>query len=266
MENQKNQASLNSFESKENKEFIGNLELNKIHHGNCIKFMSEMPKESVDLVVTDPPFAIKFKAKRGNYNRKGSNVLEGYNEIKELDYPKFSKDWIKEAFRVLKPNGAMYVFSGWNNLKDILDALDEVGFTTLNHLIWKYQFGVYCSKKFVTSHYHILYVVKNPKVWTFNKQDQYPEDVLVINREYWTGKIKTPTKLPTALLKKLILCSSNENDIIMDCFMGSGQTAVVSKMLKRRFVGFDMVEDYVNFANERLKKTPNHEINIKETL
>lgn len=262
-----NQINLNNFNhTAEKKEMIGNLELNKIHNGNCIELMKKMPENSVNLILTDPPFAIKFKAKRGNYNRKGSNVMEGYNEITEKDYPTFTKDWVKQAYRVLKDDGAMYVFSGWNNLKDILDALDETGFITLNHLIWKYQFGVYCSKKWVTSHYHILYVVKNPKKWTFNKIDQYPEDVLVINREYWTGKIKTPTKLPTELVKKLILYSSNENDVIMDCFMGSGQTAVVSKMLKRKFIGFDMVKEYVDFANARLKKTPDYEINIKETL
>ncbi len=248
------------------KKHFKKIEINKIHNGNCIQLMNDLPENSIDLIVTDPPFAIDFKSNRLNYNRKSENVLGGYNEIVKKDYPKFSKDWISQAFKVLKPNGSMYVFSGWTNLKDILNALDESGFTTINHLIWKYQFGVYCSKKWVTSHYHILYVVKNPKKWTFNKQDQYPEDVLTINREYWTGKIKTPTKLPTELLKKLILYSSNEGDIVMDCFSGSGQTAVVSKMLKRNFIAFDTVKEYVTFGNNRLKKTPNKLINIKETL
>jgi len=248
------------------KKKLQNLDINKIHKGNCIELMKKIKSNSINLIITDPPFAIDFKSNRLNYNRKSENVLGGYNEILKKDYSKFSKDWINQAFRVLKPNGSMYVFSGWTNLKDILNALDETGFTTINHLIWKYQFGVYCSKKWVTSHYHILYVVKNPKKWIFNKQDQYPEDVLTINREYWTGKIKTPTKLPTELLKKLILYSSNEGDIVMDCFSGSGQTAVVSKMLKRNFIAFDTVKEYVDFGNNRLKKTPAKLINIKETL
>ncbi|HNV01183.1 MAG TPA: site-specific DNA-methyltransferase [archaeon] len=248
------------------KKKLQNLDINKIHKGNCIELMKKIKSNSINLIITDPPFAIDFKSNRLNYNRKSENVLGGYNEILKKDYSKFSKDWINQAFRVLKPNGSMYVFSGWTNLKDILNALDETGFTTINHLIWKYQFGVYCSKKWVTSHYHIIYVVKNPKKWIFNKQDQYPEDVLTINREYWTGKIKTPTKLPTELLKKLILYSSNEGDIVMDCFSGSGQTAVVSKMLKRNFIAFDTVKEYVDFGNNRLKKTPAKLINIKETL
>ena len=80
-----------------------------------------------------------------------------------------------------------------------LKVLTEAGFTTINHLIWKYQFGVFTKKKYVTSHYHILFVVKNPARYTFNKIDHYPEDVWVINREYWKGKKKTPTKLPLKL-------------------------------------------------------------------
>jgi site-specific DNA-methyltransferase (adenine-specific) len=60
---------------------IGEFELNKIYNGNCIEEMEKIPENSVDLIITDPPFAINFKAKRTNYNRKGSNVMEGYNEI-----------------------------------------------------------------------------------------------------------------------------------------------------------------------------------------
>ena len=67
------------------------------------------------------------------------------------EYYKFTKDWMTGCFRVLKESGSMYVFSGWNNLKDILNSLDDVGFTTINHIIWKYQFGVVTNRKFVTS-------------------------------------------------------------------------------------------------------------------
>lgn len=181
---------------------IGEFEINKIYQGDCLKLMKGIPADTIDHILTDPPFAIEFKAKRDNYHRTAGNVIEGYSEITKEDYLEFSKKWISEAFRILKETGSMFVFSGWTNLKDILIAVDEAGFTTINHLIWKYQFGVFTKKKFVTSHYHILFVVKNPKKYKFNKIDHYPEDVLVINREYWTGKRKTPTKLPVELVKK----------------------------------------------------------------
>ena len=122
--------------------------------------------------------------------------MEGYREIAPEDYLAFSREWMGQAFRVLRPTGSLYVFSGWNRLRDVLQALDETGFSTVNHLIWKYQFGVFTRKKYVTSHYHILFAVRDPKKYTFNKVEHYPEDVWVVNREYWTGKSEDPHQAP----------------------------------------------------------------------
>ena len=235
---------------------------------DCINGMQLIPKNKIDLIVTDPPFAINFKASRENYNRKKSRVLEGYNEIKPEDYYDFSFNWMSESFRILKDSGSMYVFSGWNNLKDILMALDDTGFTTINHLIWKYQFGVVTAKKFVTSHYHCLYVCKNPKKRKFFPFSRFKknskskegrslhyadkEDVWNINREYWTGDEKTPTKLPAELIKKILEYSSQKKDIVLDPFLGSGQVAVLSKMMQRQYIGFEVVKNYYKFAKKRL--------------
>jgi len=233
---------------------IGNFEIDNIYCGDSLKLMKEIPENSIDLIVTDPPFAIDFKAQRNNYHRTQSRVLEGYNEIPKEKYYDFTLSWIKEAYRILKNTGAMYVFSGWTNLRDILNALEETKFIMINHLIWKYQFGVFTKRKFVTSHYHILFVVKDKKRYKFNKIEHYPEDVLIINREYWTGKIKTPTKLPMELVKKLILFSSDEGDIIFDPFLGSGTVPVCAKMLGRHYLGFEIVKDYYEFAINRISK------------
>ncbi len=232
--------------------------------------MGLLPPKKIDLIITDPPFAINFKSSKANYNRTASRVIEGYNEIKPEDYYDFTYSWMAEAYRILKESGSMYVFSGWNNLKDILSSLDEVGFVTVNHIIWKYQFGVVTKKKFVTSHYHCLYVCKNPKKRTFfpfsrfKKQSKTKdgrslhykdkEDVWEIKREYWTGDEKTPTKLPAELIEKIIQYSSKKNDIILDPFLGSGQVAVVSKSLGRKYLGYEIVKKYYNFAKKRLDK------------
>lgn len=232
--------------------------------------MKSIPKNKIDLVITDPPFAINFKAKKANYNRISSRVISGYNEITPEDYYDFTFSWMNEVYRVLKESGSMYVFSGWNNLKDILRALDDVGFVTINHIIWKYQFGVVTRKKFVTSHYHCLYVCKNDEKRNFfpfsrfNKEDKTKEgrslhykdkeDVWDIKREYWTGDEKTPTKLPSELIEKILQYSSKKKDIVLDPFLGSGQVAVVSKSNGRRFLGFEIVPDYYRFAKKRLDK------------
>jgi site-specific DNA-methyltransferase (adenine-specific) len=229
------------------------FDYNTIYLGDALELMPGISDGVIDLIITDPPFAIDFKAQRENYNRTGSNVMEGYREVSELFYPEFTRRWMKEAARVLSPDGSMYVFSGWNRLRDILESLDEAGFTTINHIIWKYQFGVFTKKKYVTSHYHILYVVKNPARYTFNKIDHYPEDVWVINREYWKGKKKTPTKLPHEIIKKILMYSSNPGDLIFDPFLGSGTVAIEAKKEGRRFLGFEIVPEYFTFAKERIK-------------
>lgn len=233
-------------------EGIEELEFDAIYHGDALELLPLLPDGCIDLIVTDPPFAIEFTAQRGNYNRTGNRVLEGYREISQSQYLTFSQKWMDEAYRVLSPSGSMYVFSGWNQLKAILSALDTAGFQTINHIIWKYQFGVFTRKKFVTSHYHILFVVKNSRHYTFNKIEHYPEDVWVINREYWKGKLKTPTKLPIELVQKIVLYSSQPGDIILDPFLGSGTVAVAARKLGRKFIGFEIVEDYCRFARERI--------------
>jgi len=247
-----------------------NLEFNNIYNIDCLEGMKLIPDESIDLIITDPPFAIDFKAKRNNYNRTQGSVLEGYNEITKENYYNFTKSWMKEAYRVLNESGSMYVFSGWNNLKDILIAIDELGFITVNHIIWKYQFGVATKRKFVSSHYHCIYVCKNDDKRKFYPYSRYgknevdkdggklhymdKEDVWYIKREYWTGDQKTPTKLPKELIEKILHYSSQEGDIVLDPFLGSGQVAVVSKKLKRQFIGFEIVKEYYKFAKERIDK------------
>jgi site-specific DNA-methyltransferase (adenine-specific) len=241
-----------------------------IFNNDCIEGMKEVHSGTVDLVITDPPFAIEFKAKRGNYNRTEHRVLEGYNEVNKKDYYCFTKKWMSEVYRLLNDSGSMYVFSGWNNLKDILTAIDECGFITINHIIWKYQFGVVTNRKYVTSHYHCLYVCKNGKKRKFFPYSRFgkssrgrdgeslhykdKEDVWLIKREYWNGDTKTPTKLPAEIIEKILLYSSEEGDLVLDPFLGSGQVAVVSKMHKRHFIGFEIVPAYYDFAKERLDK------------
>ena len=246
------------------------ISFNNIYNCDCIQGMKSVPKNKIDLVITDPPFAINFRAKKANYNRKQSRVLEGYNEISPENYYDFTLEWMSQVHRILKESGSMYLFSGWNNLKEILMAIDDVGFHIVNHIIWKYQFGVVTKNKYVTSHYHCLYVCKNDKKRKFfpfkrfskdaKSEDGHSlhykdkEDVWEIKREYWTGDKKTPTKLPAEIIEKILFYSSKKNDVVLDPFLGSGQVAIVSKMHGRQFCGFEIVKDYYKFAKKRLDK------------
>jgi site-specific DNA-methyltransferase (adenine-specific) len=231
---------------------LGAFRENTLYSGDSLALMPGIPDRSIDLIITDPPFAIDFKAQRLNYNRTGSNVIEGYQEILPEEYADFTRRWIEEASRILSPTGSMYIFSGWNRLRDILEGIDSAGLFTINHLIWKYQFGVFTKKKYVTSHYHILFVTKNKKNYTFNKMDHYPEDVWEIKREYWKGKKKTPTKLPSEIVRKILKYSSNPGDLVFDPFFGSGTVPITASLEGRRFLGFEIVPDYYEFARDCL--------------
>jgi site-specific DNA-methyltransferase (adenine-specific) len=252
---------------------LGEYHENNIYLGDSLLLMQDLPNACIDLVITDPPFAIDFKPVRANYNRTKSNVLKGYQEILSKDYLTFTQKWMSQVYRILKPSGSMYVFSGYNNLKDVLIALDECGFITVNHIIWKYQFGVVTKRKYVCSHYHCLYVCKDDRKRKFFPFARFgkdardldnhgslhyrdKEDVWSIKREYWHGTEKTPTKLPAELIKKILLYSSEKGDLIFDPFLGSGQVAYVSKMMERKYIGFEIVEQYFEFAKKRIALIP----------
>lgn len=247
-----------------------NEALNQLHNMDCIEGMKTLSDASIDLVITDPPFAIAFKSKRNNYNRTAGHVLDGYTEITEEAYPEFTLNWMSQVYRVLKKSGALFVFSGWNNLKDLLVAADALGFITVNHLIWKYQFGVVCKHRFVTSHYHCLYLCKHERKRKFfhnarhgpdektlrggSKRYRDLEDVWEIPREYWHGDVKTPTKLPAELIRKILAYTSEPGDIVLDPFSGSGQVPVVSHTLGRQYIGYEIVPEYAAFAQKRLEE------------
>jgi len=247
---------------------LGPFSLDEVYLGDCLALMAKLPEACIDLVITDPPFAISFKANKLSYKRKLTNVIEGYQEIKPEDYLGFTRKWMSQVRRVLRPSGSMYVFSGWNSLKDMLIAIDETGFTVVNHIIWKYQFGVCTKYRFVTSHYHCIYVCKDVKRRKFHPYPRFPpekrgrhghklhykdkEDVWEIKREYWKNKMKTPTKLPSELVGKILDYSSDPGDLVMDPFLGSGQVALVSKEKGRHFLGFEIVKGYHDFARRRL--------------
>lgn len=246
------------------------METNRIYNRDCLEALAEIEPASVDLVITDPPFGIDFKPHRGNYNRTQGRVLEGYREVAPRDYLDFTRRWLGGVRQALKPSGGIFIFSGWNYLKDILSAADELGLVQVNHIIWKYQFGVVTRRRFVTSHYHCLYYCKDDKARKFFNSARHEadektpeggsrryrdlEDVWTIKREYWHGDVKTPTKLPRELIEKILAYTSEPDDLVLDPFLGSGQVAVVSKLNGRRYLGFEIVPEYFDFASERLEK------------
>lgn len=218
--------------------------------------IAHLADASVDLIVTDPPYGIGGDRLHRHYNRDERFVVDGYVEIDAAGYEAFSLNWIRQAERVLRPGGQLYVISGYTNLWAVLSALRATQLSEINHIIWKYNFGVYTSTKFVSSHYHILYYAKPGGRRTFNAQARFAfdaaaesggslnyrdrEDVWVINREYKPGRQKNKNELPKALLQKILAYSSNHGDIVSDFFVGGGSTGEVAIGMNRQFVGFEV--------------------------
>lgn len=218
------------------------IELNRIKYIDCIEGMKELPASCIDLVIADPPFGIDFDGKSGVYNRDEALVVEGYGEIGE-SYEEFTINWMSELPRIMSEEASAYIFSGWNNLEAVLRGARKAGLSTINHLIWNYQFGVYTKKRFVTSHYHILFLAKNPDQYFFNKIQHYPEDVWRIKRSYMTGQKKNSTKLPVEVVQRCIDFSSKPGDVVLDPFMGNGTSAVAAKANWRHYVGFEVNQE-----------------------
>ena len=227
------------------------------YNGDCIAgAAARIPDNSVDLIITDPPYGIAGDTLHKHYNRDEAFVYGGYVEVPPEEYADFSHRWIREAERVLRPGGSIYIVSGYTNLVDILDALRETSLREVNHIIWKYSFGVFTRRKFISSHYHILFSEKPGGRRTFHPESRYGlterdedgrspnnadrEDVWVINREYKPGRLKNKNELPGALLAKMIQYSSSEGDLVCDFFLGGFSTAKVAIGLNRLATGFEI--------------------------
>lgn len=230
-----------------------NIKQDTISFDDCILGMKEMPSNSVDLVIADPPFGLDFSGKETVYNRDEKLVVDSYKEINS-DYGGFTEKWMELTQKIMKPHATAYVFSGWNHLEDVLRGARLCGLTTINHLIWKYQFGVFTKNKFVTSHYHVLMLVKDSKQYYFNKMEHYPLDVWDIKRKYKKGEPKNATTLPLEVVKKCIEFSSKPGEVVFDPFMGMATTGVAAKSVWRHYFGFEINEKMRPFINKRLSE------------
>lgn len=239
------------------------MEVDKVYLGDCIGIMRTLPDKSIDLVFADPPFNIGIK-----YDVHDDNM--SYEE-----YYSWSEKWIKEAYRLLKNDGTIYIAIGDEFTAEINIILKRTGFYFRNWIIWYYTFGQSQRKKFNRAHTHILYFTKSKERFTFNDRDvrvpsarqliykdkranplgKIPDDVWQFSRVCGTFKErlgKHPCQMPESLLERIIHVSSNEGDIVLDPFGGTGTTAAVAKKLRRHFVTMEISEEYYNLILKRL--------------
>ena len=243
-----------------------------IYNSDCITDNNLIDK-SIDLMICDPPFGIGENDFDKYYKRSNRTVTTKYEQAPD-NYEEWTYNWLSIAKNKLKDNGTIYVISGWSNLREVLNAIHKCDLYMVNHNIWKFNFGVYTKKRYVTSHYHVLMLTKGEKVkYTFNQYCRYGpqeknetggssaykdmEDVFIINRDMRQekeGVIKNNNKLASELIDKLILYSSNKDDQVCDFFMGNFTTAYSSIKLGRKISGFEINKELYDFNMKKLKE------------
>jgi len=213
--------------------------INKVHCADCLGFMKTLPDNSVDLVLTDPPYGMEFQS---NYRIKKYDAIENDNNLNWL--PSF----VEEAKRITKDDSHLYIFCSFHNI-DIFKQEIQKHFNIKNILIWEKNntgmgdlFGDYAPK------YEMIIFCSNGA-----KKLNGSRDANIIKASK-TGNIFHPTEKPVELIKYLISKSSKENDIILDPFLGSGTTAVACQNLHRNFIGIEISEKYCEIARQRLRQ------------
>ena len=237
---------------------------NVILRGDCLKVLPTLPRESVDLVVADPPYNI------------GVDYGNGKKADRRDDYWGWCERWIGWCYRALKPTGSLWIISGQEHGAEIDIAIQRAGMTMRNRITWHETFGVYCHGKFGRTSRPIFYATKSPKGFTFNReavtvpsarQEKYGDrraapggkimgDVWQINRVCGTFKERVkgvPTQLPVELVQRIIGVSSNPGDIVLDPFAGSGTSLVVAKAMGREAIGIELNPDYAAIASRRFE-------------
>ena len=227
---------------------LGEFELNKIYCMDCLEGLKKIPDNSVDLVLTDPPYGINFIPQRENSKlRLGSECIENDDKIGK-EWVKWFMPICKEAFRILKDKGVTYFFSGFNPYYYYYYFLMECGFEIKANLIWvKNNFGI--GYHFRRQYEQILVGFKG-EVETPKKA---MSDVIFEKKINGQDLLHSCQK-PERLIHKLIKQYSKEDELVIDMFMGSGTTAVACKQLNRKFIGFEINPEYVKIANKRLSQ------------
>ena len=219
------------------------MELNKIYNEDCIKGMKNIENNSVDLIVTDPPYLVKYKT-----GRRKDKSHKFTKEILNDDNDQLLKDYIKECHRIMKDDTAMYMFCSSNKVDFFKQELDQY-FTIKNMIIWvKNNHTAGDLQSAFGRKYEIVFLVNKGRS-KFNGTRL--TDVWEFKRVAGKGQLHQNQK-PVEMIEQCIEKHSNENDVVFDGFMGSGTTAIACINTNRNYIGFELDEEYYETSIKRI--------------
>ncbi len=238
--------------------------------GDSIAEMARLPEESVDLIFADPPYNLQLG---GDLTRPDGSHVDAVTDAWDkfgsfADYDRFTRDWLSAAHRVMKPNAGLWVIGTYHNIFRVGAILQDLGFWVLNDIVWRKANPMpnFKGTRFTNAHETLIWASKSPRARpTFNYKAMKALNEDLQMRSDWvlpicsgSERVKVdgvkahPTQKPEALLHRILLATSNEGDLVLDPFFGSGTTGAVAKRLGRHWIGIEREQKYARVAEARI--------------
>ncbi|HQN53781.1 MAG TPA: site-specific DNA-methyltransferase [Novosphingobium sp.] len=247
------------------------LPIGRILDGDCVEAMRSLPSASVDMIFADPPYNLQLG---GDLSRPdGSHVDAVTDHWDQFDsfaaYDAFSRAWLTEARRVLKPNGSLWVIGSYHNIFRLGAMLQDMGFWILNDIVWRKANPMpnFKGTRFTNAHETLIWCSMGEKAkYTFNYRAMKTLNDELQMRSDWVlpicggqerlkkgGHKVHPTQKPEALLYRVMLATTNKGDVVLDPFFGTGTTGAVARRLGREWIGCERESAYREAALERIE-------------
>ena len=248
------------------------LPLNTIIKGDCVEAMNSLPERCVDLIFADPPYNLQLQNDLHRPNMtKVDAVDDDWDQFDSFEtYDEFTKNWLKACKRILKPTGTIWVIGSYHNIFRVGKIMQDLGYWTLNDVIWikTNPMPNFRGVRFTNAHETLIwastgrgarYTFHHHAMKELNEEKQMRSDWWLIPLATGRERIKNEqgekghsTQKPQSLLYRVILCSSNPGDIVLDPFLGSGTTGAVAKLLHRNWIGIERDKKYSRLAQKRI--------------
>jgi modification methylase len=249
------------------------LPLGTIIEEDCIAAMRALPAGSIDMIFADPPYNLQLG---GNLFRPEGGLVDAVDDDWDkfetfATYDAFTKAWLHEARRILKPNGTLWVIGSYHNIFRVGAALQDEGFWILNDIVWRKTNPMpnFRGTRFTNAHETLIWASHSEDSrYTFNYRAMKALNDELQMRSDWLlpicsggervkdGGIKAhPTQKPEALLYRVLLACTNPGDVVLDPFFGTGTTGAVARRLGREWIGIEREKRYVRVARERIDST-----------
>ncbi len=246
------------------------LPLNQILRMDCIEAMRGLPDACIDMVFADPPYNLQLG---GDLQRPDGSTVDAVNdEWDKFDtfatYDRFTREWLAQARRILKPDGSLWVIGSYHNIFRVGTAVQDAGFWILNDIVWRKSNPMpnFKGTRFTNAHETLIWAAHDDKAkYTFNYRAMKTLNDELQMRSDWllpicggqerlkrNGTKAHPTQKPEALLYRIMLATTKPGDVVLDPFFGTGTTGAVARRLGRDWIGCEREEVYCEVAEERI--------------